>query len=355
MLHTARTDISKLPCHITQRGSYRYNVFQDDEDRLKYLSWIDEYSKKYHLSIFAYCLMGNHVHFIATPQKEDTLAGVLGIAHIRYSQYINKKREVSGSLWQGRFYSCTLNNSHLMAAIRYVEKNPVRAGIVKNAWEWKWSSAATHIGEVNQMIHLEDITNLIDVSTESWKQYLDSNENKEDINDIRKHTLLGFPLGTASSSVKPDKTVERLISVLSKDKQEQRTVKQSSASTKSKMKKRTVKRSSASTKNKPKKRTVKQSSISTKSKPTKRTVKRPSVSTRRKPKKRTAKQSNASTKSKMKKLTVKQSSASTRSKPKKRTVKRPSTSTKSKPKKRTVKRSSASTRSGRKKRERGKL
>ncbi len=250
MPHTVSTVIPKLPCHITQRGSNRYNVFQDDEDRLKYLSWIDEYSKKYRLSIFAYCLMDNHVHFIVTPQKEDTLAGVLGIAHIRYSQYINKKMKVSGSLWQGRFYSCTLNISHLMAAIRYVEKNPVRAGIVKKAREWKWSSAATHIGEASQMIHLEDITNLIDVSTESWKQYLDSDENEKDINDIRKHTLLGMPLGTAVSfNVKPDKEVDRLVSVLSGDK----------------LKKRTVKKLSVSPKGRPTKRTVKQSRVSPKS------------------------------------------------------------------------------------------
>ncbi|MEE8597876.1 MAG: transposase, partial [bacterium] len=241
MPHTVSTVIPKLPCHITQRGSYRYNVFQDDEDRLKYLSWIDEYSKKYRLSIFAYCLMDNHVHFIATPQKEDTLAGVLGIAHIRYSQYINKKKKVSGSLWQGRFYSCTLNRSHLMAAIRYVEKNPVRVGIVKKAWEWKWSSAATHIGEANQMIHLEDITNLIDVSTESWKQYLDFDENEKDTNDIRKHTLLGIPLGTAVSfNVKPDKKVDRLVSVLSGDKLKKRTVKKLSVSPKGRPTKRTV-------------------------------------------------------------------------------------------------------------------
>jgi putative transposase len=249
MPHTASTVISKLPCHITQRGSYRHNIFQDDEDRLKYLSWVDGYSKKYNISIFAYCLMDNHVHFIATPQKEDSLAGVLGIAHIRYSQYVNKKRKASGSLWQGRFYSCTLNKSHLMAAIRYVEKNPVRAGIVKKAWQWRWSSAATHIGETNQMIHLEDITNLIDVSTKSWKQYLDSNENEEDINDIRKHTLLGFPLGTASFGVKPDKEVHRLVSVLPKDK----------------LKRQAVGRASTSPISKPKKRPVKQSKVSSKS------------------------------------------------------------------------------------------
>jgi putative transposase len=254
MLHNAKTAIPKLPCHITQRGSYRHNIFQDDEDRLKYLSWIDEYSKKYHLSIFAYCLMDNHVHFIATPQQEDSLAGALGIAHIRYSQYINRKRKASGSLWQGRFYSCTLNKSHLMAAIRYVEKNPVRVGIVKKAWQWKWSSATAHIGKENQIIYLEDITNLIDVSAKSWKQYLDSNENKEDINDIRKHTLLGFPLGTASFDVKSDKKGSKLINVLPKKKPKKRLVKQLSTSARNNQEKQTVKQSRVSLRSSRKKR-----------------------------------------------------------------------------------------------------
>ncbi len=286
MPHTASTVIPKLPCHITQRGSHRYNVFQDDEDRLKYLSWIDEYSKKYHLSLFAYCLMDNHVHFIAIPQNEDSLSGAISITHIRYSQYINKKRKASGSLWQGRFYSCILNNSHLMAAIRYVENNPVRAGIVKKAWKWKWSSAAAHIGKTNPMIHLEDLTNLVDVSTRSWKQYLNSNENEEDINDIRKHTLLGFPLGTASSGTKPDKKVGRLISVLSKDKLKKRTARLLSTLPGSRPKKRTVKKSKVSPKSRRKKQTVKKSKVSTSGRPKKRTVKKSKVSTSGRSKKR---------------------------------------------------------------------
>ncbi len=301
MPHTASTVIPKLPCHITQRGSHRYNVFQDDEDRLKYLSWIDEYSKKYHLSLFAYCLMDNHVHFIATPQNEDSLAGAFSITHIRYSQYINEKRKASGSLWQGRFYSCILNRSHLMAAIRYVEKNPVRAGIVKKAWKWKWSSAAAHIGKANPMIHLEDITNLVDVSTKSWKQYLNSNENEEDINDIRKHTLLGFPLGTTSSDAKPDKKVGRLISVLSKDKLKKRTVRLLSALSRGRPKKRTVKKSKVSPRGRRKKRTVKKSKVSTRGRKKKQTTKKSKVSTRGRPKKRTVRKSKVSPRSRRKK------------------------------------------------------
>ena len=93
MPRTARIVVPDLPYHITQRGNYRQDVFEDDEDRLGYLSWIDEYSKKYKLSIVAYCLMDNHVHFIAIPREEDSLAKVFSISHMRYSQYFNKKKK----------------------------------------------------------------------------------------------------------------------------------------------------------------------------------------------------------------------------------------------------------------------
>lgn len=214
MPRIARIVVPNFPYHITQRGNYRQNIFEDDEDRLKYLSWIDEYCKKYHLLLFAYCLMDNHVHFIVAPQKEESLARVFSTAHMRYSQYFNKKQRASGHLWQGRFYSCVLDEPYLMAAIRYVEKNPVRARIVEKAWQWKWSSTEAHMGKSNGMIHLENITNLIDVSTDSWKQYLDSEENEKEVNDIRKHTLVGRPLGTTTFIAKLGKKVGRRLSVL---------------------------------------------------------------------------------------------------------------------------------------------
>ena len=144
MPRTARIVIPNLPYHITQRGNYGHSVFSDDSDRKKYLSWINEYSNKYNLSIYAYCLMDNHIHFIGTPRDEDSLAKVFSTAHMRYSQYLNKKRKVKGHLWQGRFYSVVLDEPHLAASVRYVERNPVRIKIVKKAWQWKWSSALAH-------------------------------------------------------------------------------------------------------------------------------------------------------------------------------------------------------------------
>ncbi len=214
MPRTARIVVQNLPYHITQRGNYRQDIFQDNEDRLNYLSWINDYIKKYKLSIFAYCLMDNHVHFIVIPREEDSLAKVFSISHMRYSQYFNKKKKASGHLWQGRFYSCVLDEDYLLAALRYVERNPVRAGIVRKPWRWKWSSAGVHVGQGDGVINLENITTLIDTTAEEWKEYIDSDENEEEVKDIRKHTLLGRPLETKDFIAKLGKRIGRVLSVL---------------------------------------------------------------------------------------------------------------------------------------------
>jgi putative transposase len=214
MPRTARIVIPDLPYHITQRGNYRQDIFQDNEDRLSYLSWINDYSKKYKLSIFAYCLMDNHVHFIAIPREEDSLAKVFSISHMRYSQYFNKKKNASGHLWQGRFYSCVMDEDYLIAALRYVERNPVRAGIVRKPWRWKWSSAGVHVGQGDGVINLENITALIDTTAEEWKEYIDLDENEEEVENIRKHTMLGRPLGAKDFIAKLGKRIGRVLSVL---------------------------------------------------------------------------------------------------------------------------------------------
>jgi putative transposase len=214
MPRTARIVIPDLPYHITQRGNYRQDIFEDNEDRLSYLSWIDDYSKKYKLSILAYCLRDNHVHFIVIPRKEDTLAKVFSVSHMRYSQYFNKKKKASGHLWQGRFYSCVMDEDYLVTALRYVERNPVRAGIVRKPWQWKWSSAREHVGQKNAIINLQKMTTIIDTSVEEWKEYIDLVENEEEVENIRKHTMLGRPLGTKEFIAKLGKRIGRVLSIL---------------------------------------------------------------------------------------------------------------------------------------------
>ncbi|MCX5697585.1 MAG: transposase [Candidatus Omnitrophica bacterium] len=186
-----------LPHHITQRGNYQQDVFLEPDDRRQYLSWIREYSLKYSLSILVYCLMQNHVHFIAIPNEIDSLAKTFNAAHMRYSQYFNKKLKQRGHLWQGRFYSCVLDEPHLLLAARYIERNPVRAGLVKKPWQWPWSSAISHVnGKENGLIELGDLLGIIGMSCPSWEKYIDSPEENNSLQRIRKHTLTGHPLGT---------------------------------------------------------------------------------------------------------------------------------------------------------------
>jgi putative transposase len=188
-----------FPHHITQRGNYRQDIFIDDKDREKYLSWIQEYSQKFGLSILAYCLMKNHVHFIAIPDREYSLAKTFHTVHMRYSQYFNKKLKSTGHLWQGRFYSCVLDEPHLIVATKYIERNPVRAKIVDKPWQWRWSSALVHVDKiVESPLKLADFFGIVDMSYQSWTEYIDSEDDTKKLCEIRKHTLTGRPLGSVS-------------------------------------------------------------------------------------------------------------------------------------------------------------
>jgi len=181
------------PHHITQRGNYRHTVFIEDADYDRYLEWFEHYARKNRLVILAYCLMPNHVHFIAIPETEYSLARTFNACHMRYAQYFNKKRRVFGHLWQGRFYSCVLSESHLYAAIRYIENNPVRARLVKNAWDWKWSSAKYHALKEKSPISIADVERFVEIN--DWKYYLTEIEDTHKIKEIRANTINGRPLG----------------------------------------------------------------------------------------------------------------------------------------------------------------
>src|ERR1019366_1147458 len=93
-----------------------------------------------------YCLMPNHVHWVVSPREPQSLARAFGEAHGRYASYANAKLSRSGHFWQNRFFSCCLDQAHLWAALRYVERNPVRARLADEASAFKWSSAAAHTG-----------------------------------------------------------------------------------------------------------------------------------------------------------------------------------------------------------------
>ena len=195
MPRLARVVIPNLPYHITQRGNRRDDVFFDDEDREFYLQTLKEYAKKFEVEVWAYCLMTNHIHLILKPSTEKGLQQVLKPLHMRYAQYINKKMGWKGHLWQGRYFSSALDEAYTYSAIRYVEQNPVRAGMVKDASEYVWSSARTHLGlESNEILSCIPSSHAPS-TVEQWHEYLGENNAKESIDIIRRNIEKGLPCG----------------------------------------------------------------------------------------------------------------------------------------------------------------
>jgi putative transposase len=194
MARIARAVVPGVPHHITQRGNFRQVVFEIAEDRRKYLEWLAEYAQRYGVEFWAYCLMSNHVHFIAVPQQADSLARTFNQAHMRYAQYVNRRSLRAGHLWQGRFFSCALDEQHAYRAVRYVELNPVRAGLVVRPWEYAWSSARCHgLGEADALV---GGANRFHRSIGDWQAYLAEGEGAAWGTTLCRATLAGRPLGT---------------------------------------------------------------------------------------------------------------------------------------------------------------
>lgn len=145
MPRQARVIVPGVPYHVTQRGNNREAVFRSGEERWRYLRLLRTHAVQDGTGILAYCLMTNHVHLVAIPEKVDSLAHTLGRTHCEYTLLTNREAGRSGHLWQSRFYSCPLDLRHLFNAIRYVELNPVRVGLADTAREWGWSSARAHM------------------------------------------------------------------------------------------------------------------------------------------------------------------------------------------------------------------
>jgi len=192
MPRMARVVIPDIPHHIIQRGNRRQPVFFSDDDKKAYLDYLRLHAKPAGISIWAYCLMDNHVHLIAVPKHETSFADGFSESHKRYSRMINFRESWRGHLWEGRFKSYPLNEFHLYAAMRYVERNPVRAQIVKQPWEYPWSSAQANIKKEKD--NIVD-NNFIREEIKNWAEYISQEEDQNDLLLFRNHSNTGRPLG----------------------------------------------------------------------------------------------------------------------------------------------------------------
>ncbi len=212
MPRLSRTVFSGVPHHITQRGNRREDIFFLEEDRTAYLAWLKEYCEKFEVEILAYCLMTNHIHLVAVPTTDDGLQRVLKPLHMRYAQRINRARGWKGHLWQGRFFSSPLDETYLWAAVRYVERNPVRAGMEQHAENYRWSSAAAHCGKrLDGLLNPESGWSKHFSVVEDWSAWLSEGDEAEEIQILRRNVDKGLPCGSAGFIEKLGSQAGRLL------------------------------------------------------------------------------------------------------------------------------------------------
>jgi putative transposase len=147
MPRPSRLILPGVAVHIIQRGNNRVACFRHDSDYLMYLAHLRQLSEKYGCALHAYCLMTNHVHLLLTPQAEGACTGLMRDLGQRYVQYFNRHHERTGTLWEGRFRSCIAESAlYVLGCYRYIELNPVRAGMVDHPTGYLWSSYAVNSG-----------------------------------------------------------------------------------------------------------------------------------------------------------------------------------------------------------------
>lgn len=192
-----RTVFAGIPHHVTQRGNRREPVFFSDSDRRIYLDWLLHYCGKHEVEILAYCLMPNHVHLVVVPSDCDGLHRALRPLHMRHAQRINRERDWKGHLWQGRFYSSAMDEAHLWSAVRYVERNPVRAGLARRAEWYRWSSAAGHSGlRVDPLLARDSHWHRRLDRIPDWAAWLAEGDPPDKLDILRRHVDRGLPCGS---------------------------------------------------------------------------------------------------------------------------------------------------------------
>lgn len=186
-----------LPHHITQRGNRRQEAFFGRGDYQAYLALMRQFCAQHGVRVWAYCLMPNHVHLILVPPSEDSLCRAVGEAHRRYTRRVNFRKGWRGHLWQGRFASFVMDEPYLLAATRYIERNPVKAKRVARAEHWPWSSAAAHV-DARRRDALAETAWLRERTAGwgcTWREYLAEREDAALAAAMRRHENTGRPLG----------------------------------------------------------------------------------------------------------------------------------------------------------------
>ncbi|HZL00318.1 MAG TPA: transposase [Caulobacteraceae bacterium] len=194
MARLARIVVPECPHHVTARGNRREPIFFEDGDQEIYLDLLAEQMGRARVTVWAYCLMPNHVHLIACPASADGLGTAFGAAHRRWANFVNARGRWRGHLFDGRFASVAMDEAHLMTAIRYVALNPVRAGLARKAEDWPWSSVQAHLsGTDDGLVTVRPVLERV----ERFAELIATDPDDPAFAALRSAETTGRPLATA--------------------------------------------------------------------------------------------------------------------------------------------------------------
>ncbi|MFT5702424.1 MAG: putative transposase [Desulforhopalus sp.] len=189
-----RTIIPGLPHHAIQRGLQGRKTFLTNEDYGVYLEIMSDCTRRHGVEIWSYCLMPDHVHFIAIPKETNSLSNCFRAAHSRYTKYINRRTGSSGQFWQARYASHLLDEQYLIACARYIEINPVKRDYVDQPEDWKWSSARAHIMKSDDsLVHAKPLLERVE---RQWSEFLAETRPENEADLFYLHEKNGRPLGS---------------------------------------------------------------------------------------------------------------------------------------------------------------
>ena len=196
MVRLARIVIPGIPHLVTQRGNRGQRTFFEEGDYALYRDLLAESSARAQTQIWAYCQMPNHVHVILVPSDEEGLRRTFADLHRRYTGFVNTRARTTGHLWQGRYGSVVMDETHLVNAVRYVTLNPVRTRLVTRAGDWAWSSARAHLaGEDDNLVKVAPVLECVG----DFARFLDDPfDEAEAYGALRRAETIGRPVGDAS-------------------------------------------------------------------------------------------------------------------------------------------------------------
>lgn len=199
MPRRTRMYIPGFPYHVVQRGNNREACFLEAENCQFYLRLWNEVSQRYGLAVHAYCLMTNHIHFLVTPEHETSVSNTMQVVGSRYAHYVNKRYRRTGTLWEGRHRASLVQSErYLLSCYRYIELNPVRAGMVNHPAEYRWSSYRNNAwGDPGWLIQHSEYRRLggtLDARRRAYRDLFKQRFNEGDLHLLRKAAHYCLPV-----------------------------------------------------------------------------------------------------------------------------------------------------------------